>query len=139
MDFIESLPKSEGKDTILVVVDRLMKYAHFLPLRHPFSAIDVAKAFMGIVYKLHGCLESIVFDRDKVFTSHFWRELFGLMGTQLKMSSSNHPKTDGQTERVNRCLETYLCCMCFEHPNSWCKLLPKQNGDTTPTTILPWE
>ncbi len=124
MDFLEALPNSEGKDTILVVVDRFNKYSHFLPLRHPFTAKEVAKIFLDTVYKLHGCPKSIVTDRDKVFTSLFWKELFNLLGVQLKMSTSYHPETDGQTERVNRCLETYLRCMCFQHPKKWGKYLP---------------
>ncbi len=123
MDFIESLPKSECKDTILVVVDRLTKNSHFLPLRHPFTAKEVARVFLDSIYKLHGCPKSIISDRDKVFTSSFWKELFQLLGTQLKMSTSYHPETDGQTERVNKCLETYLRCMCFQHPQKWCKYL----------------
>ncbi len=123
MDFIEALPKSEGKDTILVVVDRLTKYSHFIPLRHPFTTQDIAKLFLDTIYKLHGCPKSIVTDRDKVFTSSFWKELFQLLGIQLKMSTSYHPETDGQTERVNKCLETYLRCMCFQHPQKWAKYL----------------
>ncbi len=105
------------------MVDRLTKYAQFIPLAHPFSAIDVARVFMDTVFKLHECTKSIVTDRDKIFTSHFWRKLFKLLGTQLKMSSSYHPETDGQTERVNRCLETYLRCICFQHPKQWGKYL----------------
>lgn len=79
MDFIESLPKFEGADTILVVVDRLSKYAHFSSLKHhPFTAPTVAVAFIRDVVRLHGVPKSIVSDRDKVFMSHFWRELFKL-------------------------------------------------------------
>ncbi len=123
MDFIEALPKSEGKDTILVVVDRLTKYSHFIPMHHPFTSKDVARTFLDTIYKLHGCPKSIVTDRDKVFTSLFWKEFFQLLGIQLKMSTSYHPETDGQTERVNKCLETYHRCMCFQHPQQWGKYL----------------
>lgn len=72
MDFIEGLPKSGGKDVILVVVDRFTKYSHFLALSHPFSAQSVAKVFLDSIYKLHGQPISIVTDRDKVFASSFW-------------------------------------------------------------------
>lgn len=75
MDFIEWLPKSEGYDVTLVVVDRLTKYAHFVALKHTFIAAHVAWVFLDSVVKLHGVPRSIVSDHDKVFTSTFWREL----------------------------------------------------------------
>lgn len=84
MDFIGGLPKSKGKDTILVVVDRLSKLAYFIPLCHPYSAKDVAGAFTAEVLRLHGFPSSIISDRDRVFISSFWRELFKLAGTKLK-------------------------------------------------------
>jgi len=71
MDFIEGLRKSEGKEVILVVVDRFSKYAHFMALIHPYSASSVARVFMDNVYKLHGLPPTIVSGRDPVFLSHF--------------------------------------------------------------------
>jgi transposase InsO family protein len=119
MDFIEGLPKSSGYNCIVVVVDKLSRYAHFIPLAHPFTALQVAQAYMLNVYKLHGLPVAIVSDRDKVFTSSLWRELFHLSQTQLRMSSAYHPQTDGQTERVNQCLETYLRCFAHACPTKW--------------------
>lgn len=100
MDFITGLPKSEGKDVILVVVDRLSKYAHFVALSHPYSAVTVAQAYLDNVFKLHGWTRSIVSDRDSVFLSQFWQALFTLHGTKILMYLAYHPETDGQTEVV---------------------------------------
>lgn len=91
MDFVEGLPKSKSFNCILVVVDRFSKYAHFLPLTHPFIALQVATLFMDNIFKLHGLPKSIVSDRDRIFTSKMWRGLFHLLGTELYMSSAYHP------------------------------------------------
>ena len=124
MDFIEGLPKSRGKDTILVVVDRLSKYAHFLALSHPFSAATVVQLYFEHIFKLHGLPKTIVSDRDKIFLSRFWQELFSLLKVSLHMSSAYHPQSDGQTEVVNRCLEGYLRCITGEKPVEWVLWLP---------------
>jgi hypothetical protein len=123
MDFVEGLPKSNAMDCILVIVDTFSKYGHFLSLAHPFSAAKVAKLFLDNIYKLHGMPVKIVSDRDRVFTSNFWQQLFQLTGTQLCMSSAYHPQSDGQTERVNQCIETYLRCFVHACPTKWCHWL----------------
>lgn len=119
MDFIEGLPRSAHYNCILVVVDKFSKYAHFLALSHPFTAFQVSQLFLNNIFKLHGLPTAIISDRDKVFTSHLWQELFSLLGVDLKMSSAYHPQTDGQTERVNQCLETYLRCFVHTCPTKW--------------------
>ncbi|XP_057984752.1 uncharacterized protein LOC110671574 [Hevea brasiliensis] len=113
------LPKSEGKDVIMVVVDKFTKFAHFMALAHPYSAEKIAKIFLDNILKLHGVPTNIVSDKDKVFTSLFWQQLFKALGTKLHMSTAYHPQSDGQTERLNRCLENYLRCMTFQHPYKW--------------------
>nr|AAX95862.1 retrotransposon protein, putative, unclassified [Oryza sativa Japonica Group]ABA92196.1 retrotransposon protein, putative, unclassified, expressed [Oryza sativa Japonica Group] len=123
MDFIEGLPKSEGYDTILVVVDKFSKFAKFIPLSHPFTALQVATAFIKNVYDIFGMPQVIISDRDKIFTSALWQELFKLADVKLNMSSSYHPQTDGQTERLNQCLEAYLRCAVHSCPKHWSKWL----------------
>ena len=78
LDFISGLPRVRGIDTVLVVVDRLTKYAHFLLVRHPYTAKTVAEIFIKEIVRLHGIPSSIVSDRDTTFMSHFWQELFRL-------------------------------------------------------------
>ena len=95
MDFVEGLPKSQLKDMVLVVVDRLTTFVHFVPLSHPYIAAKVASLYLQYVLKLHGMPASIVSDRDPMFTSHFWQELMKLQGVQLAMSSAYHPQSDG--------------------------------------------
>uniref|UniRef100_A0A803L706 Integrase catalytic domain-containing protein n=1 Tax=Chenopodium quinoa TaxID=63459 RepID=A0A803L706_CHEQI len=95
MDFFTGIPKSAGKD-----------------------------CYLDSVFKLHGWPRSIVSDRDSIFVSQFWRGLFSLYGTDLKLSTTYHPQTDGQTEVVNRCLEAYLRCMTGDEPQEWHKWLP---------------
>jgi hypothetical protein len=92
MDFIIGLPKLGNKSVIMVVVDRLSKYAHFCALQHPFTASTVAQIFMDQVFKLYGMLHSIIFYRDPTFTRNFWQELFKIQGTVLHLSTTYHPQ-----------------------------------------------
>ena len=91
MDFITCLPKSEGKSVIMVVVDRLTKYALFCALSHPFKVSILATTFMEKIHMLHGNPKIIVSDTDPIFTGKFWTKIFSCLGTQIAHSSSYHP------------------------------------------------
>ena len=106
-----------------MIVDKFSKYSHFIKVKHPFSALQIAKLYMEHVYKLHGMPQAIVSDRDKIFTSLLWKELFKLSGTSLCMSSAYHPQSDGQTKRVNQCIEAYLRCFIHSTPAKWSQWL----------------
>jgi hypothetical protein len=106
-----------------VVVDKFSKYAHFIPLKHPYTALQVAMVYMDNVFKLHGFPEALISDRDRVFTSNVWQQLFKLTKIELRMSTAYHPQSDGQTERVNQCLEAYLRCFVHACPTQWQKWL----------------
>lgn len=124
MEFIEKLRNSKGNEVIWVVVDRLTKYGHFIALTYPILASGLAQVFIEIVYKLHGLPSYIISDRDPHFTSHFWKDLMKAIGVQHNLSTARHPQTDGQTERVNQCLESYLRCICGRFPKQWATWLP---------------
>lgn len=88
MDFIVGLPNAKSFTVIMVVVDRLSKFGHFVPMKIDFSSTSVAIAFIQLIVKLHGVPRSIVTDRDKVFLSKFWTSLLHAMGTTLSMSTA---------------------------------------------------
>jgi len=96
MDFIEGLPISDGKDKILVVIDRLTKYAHFVGVRKKYSTKQMTEIFCKNIYKLHRFPKVIISNRDAKFKGNFWREFFKYIKTSLNMSSSYHPQTNGQ-------------------------------------------
>ncbi|XP_017416580.1 uncharacterized protein LOC108327382 [Vigna angularis] len=123
LDFITDLPLFQGYTVILVVVDRFSKGAHFGMLPVHFTSFKVAQLFLEMVSKYHGFPRILVSDRDPIFISKFWRELFRLCGTKLRMSTSFHPETDGQTKVLNRVLEQYLRSMVHNKPNDWEKYL----------------
>lgn len=108
----------------MVIVDKLSKYAHILPLSHPFTVLQVAQLYFAQIYKLHGLPKAIISDMDKIFTSTLWQTLFKLPDTALLMSSAYHPQTDGQTERLNQCLESFLHYLVSSCPRKWKDYLP---------------
>lgn len=105
---MEGLPLSDHKSTILMVVNRLTKFDH--------TAKDIATIFFAQIHKLHGLPSTIVSDRDPIFVSTFWSQLFKLLGIKLVHTSAYHPQSDGQTKSLNQCLENYLRCMTFDRP-----------------------
>lgn len=124
MDFVDGLPSSNKYTTIMVVVDRLSKSTHLIPLSHPYTALTVAKRFVDCIVRLHGIPRSILSDRNPAFQSDVWQELWRLSGTTLRMSSAYHPQTDGQTEVVNRCIEQFLRSLVQNRPKQWSDYLP---------------
>nr|GFA41529.1 putative nucleotidyltransferase, ribonuclease H [Tanacetum cinerariifolium] len=135
MDFVTGLPRTQRRhDAIWVVVDRLTKSAHFLPIRKDYSVSRLAKIFQQEIVRLHGTPSAIVSDRDPRFASRFWKGLQKAWGTRLKFSTAFHPQTDGQFERTIQTLEDmlrsyalewtcnwddYICLVEFSYNNSW--------------------
>jgi hypothetical protein len=116
MDFIVGLPRTaKGYDFIWVIIDRLTKIAHFLPVRAKYTVATYAALYIARILNLHGILKTIVSDCGSQFVSKFWEELHKSLGTKLLHSSAYHPQTSGQTERVNQILEDMLraCVLDF--------------------------
>ena len=125
MDFIDGLPRSRrGNESIRVIVDRLTKSAHFIPIKASRTAMTLASIYVLEVVRLHGIPKSNVSDRDPLFSSRFWQSLQMALGTELNLSTAYHPQTDGQTERVNRVLEDLLRACIVHFGDSWEDHLP---------------
>ena len=125
LDIVLGLPRTARRhDSILVVVDRFSKMAHFVPCSKTANASRVATLFFNEIVKLHGPSRSMVSDRDVRFTSYFWKTLWMLMGTKLQFSSAYHPQTDGQTEVVNHSLGNLLRSLVGDNLRSWDCILP---------------
>ena len=122
-DLVTDLPESGGYTAIAVFVDRLTKMAHFAPCTKEVTGPEYAKLFVDHVFRLHGLPEVIISDRDPRFTSSFWRELFKLLGTDLRMSTAFHPQTDGQSERMIQTLENFLRPYVERNPTGWSQQL----------------
>ena len=124
MDFVFGLPPDRQQNTgILVFVDRLSKMVHLSAVRAAITAEESADIFLNTVFRLHGLPKTIVSDRDPRFTSAFWTQLFSSLGTRLNMSTTSHPETDGQTERVNRVMEDILRSYATSY-DQWSDALP---------------
>ena len=123
-DLITDLPASCGKDSVLVFVDRMTKMSHFIPCSKTLDAPNFAKLFVSHVVRLHGLPDTIISDRGSIFTSHFWSTLSSILGIDARKSTSFHPQTDGQTERMNQTLEAYLRIFCNYEQDDWFDLLP---------------
>ncbi|GJR11975.1 putative reverse transcriptase domain-containing protein [Tanacetum coccineum] len=125
MDFVTKLPKTaNGYDTIWVIVDRLTKSAHFLPMRETDPMEKLMKLYMKEVVTRHGVPVSIISDRDGRFTSLFWKALHKALGTRLDMSTAYHPETDGQSERTIQTLEDMLRACVLDFGKNWDRHLP---------------
>jgi len=125
MDFIVGLPRSQaGHDAIWVIVDRLTKSAHFIPIHTVWTGERLAQVYLGEIVRLHGVPASIVSDRDTRFVSHFWKSLQEAMGTRLDFSTAFHPQSDGQSERTIQTLEDMLRACVIDYQGSWPQFLP---------------
>ncbi|KAJ3486050.1 hypothetical protein NLI96_g4519 [Meripilus lineatus] len=128
IDFVGPLPESSNRlgtfDMICVVIDLLTSMVHLIPTVQTYRAAQIAEVVFENVYKLHGLPERIISNRDTLFTSTFWRRLHELLRTELRLSSSYHPQTDGATERANRTM-TQMLRQCV-HPDQkdWVQKLP---------------
>ncbi|GJU42451.1 reverse transcriptase domain-containing protein [Tanacetum coccineum] len=125
MDFVTKLPKtSTGHDAIWVIVDRLTKSAHFIPIRATDSMETLTRLYIKEIVSRHGVPIFIISDRDSHFTSRFWQSLQNALGTQLDMSTAYHPETDGQSERTIQTLEDMLRACVIDFGKGWDKHLP---------------
>ena len=124
MDFIEGLPLSSDYDSILVVVDRLTKYAIFVECHKTDGAMELATLFLKHVFTKHGAPHDIVSDQGKLFISKFWSSLCHLLDIKANLSTAYHPKTNGQTECVNQILKQYIRLYINYQQDDWVPLLP---------------
>ena len=124
MYFVVGLPKTLGKfDSIWVIVDRLSKSAHFIPVKVTYNAEKLAKIYVSEIVRLHGVPLSIISDRGTQFTSKFWKILHAKLGTRLDLSTAFHPQNDGQSERTIQVLEDMLRACVIEFGGHWDKFL----------------
>ena len=122
MDFIVGLPNTYQKhDLIWVIIDKLTKTAHFLPVHTTYSTKKYAEIYLDQIIHLHGVPKTIISDRGAQFVVRFWEQLQASLGTKLTRSSAYHPQTDGQTKRVNQILEDMLRACVIQYDKNWDK------------------
>ena len=120
MDFLVGLPTTVGGyDSIWVVVDTLTKSAHFISVWVKYTAEKLAELYISQIVRLHGFPISVISDRGSLFTSYFWKTLQHGLGTQLDMSTTFHPQTDGQSERTIQVLEDMLRACVIDFGARW--------------------
>ena len=120
MDFVTHLPwMPRRNDAVWVIVDWLTKSAHFLAVWMTFTLEEFSQLYIREVIRLHGLPVSIMSNRDPIFTTHFWKSFQKAIGTQLTMSTTFHPQTDGQSERTIQILEDMLRAFVLDHKGSW--------------------
>ena len=125
MDFVSGLPLTQRKnDYVWVIVDRLTKSAHFIPVKINYSMDRLTELYVDEIVRLHGVSLSIVSDRDPRFTSRFWKELQLALGTRLNFSTTFHPQTNGQSERLIQVFEDMLRGSVMEFTGSWDRCIP---------------
>ncbi|HVQ00532.1 MAG TPA: RNase H-like domain-containing protein, partial [Candidatus Thermoplasmatota archaeon] len=125
MDFITKLPNTRDRhDSIWVIVDRLTKSAHFIPIKETYPVSQLAQIYVNEIVCRHGIPLSIISDRDGRFISHFWNSLQDALGTRLDLSTAYHPQTDGQSERTIQTLEDMLRSCVLDFGGNWDKHLP---------------
>jgi hypothetical protein len=128
----------------MVVIDKLSKSSHFIPVRSTFKDINIDKIFMKEIFRLHGIPKMVISDRDVKFTSSFWKELFAGINTNLNFSMSYHPQMDGHTERTNQTIEYMIHMYVIKKPREWEGYLhlvefSYNNGYQTLAKLSPFE
>ena len=125
MDFVVGLPRTLRRhDSVWVIVDRLTKFAHFIPVQTTFIAEQLAQIYTREIVRLHGVPISIISDRGSQFTAQFWQSFQKALGTKVELSTAFHPQTDGQSERVIQILEDMLRACAIDFGGHWDEQLP---------------
>jgi len=144
IDFVTDLPVSAGYDAFLTVTDHFSRMVHVIPTTKTVTASESADLLVRHVVRLHGLPLAIVSDRDPRFTSELWQALFESLGTELRMSTADHPQTNGLTERMNGLVLQLIRTCCIDHPHSWAYKLPLlefaiNSHASSATTVSPFQ